>query len=264
MPTDDLNSIPGLADKHIRVLARQQITDVRTFAAADQHAVYQAMAKLRPRPSLEQVSQWQAAASGLAAAPPEAGQGLAPADPGWQTVASFAIIFTQRQAGRTWERRVEAERTEVEPEQEPGKWTGWDPASVAAWMASQLPPAPERTRLAIEMVTVMAANQTLDLKSGEAVTSDLAADLTAPVRVAFTVTGAGPGTPLQAVTRVLRPGTPGWNPQPPVALQGPGRAEFDLGDISAGQYELSLLAWAADATARPVSVRLPALIIREP
>lgn len=264
MPTDDLNSIPGLADKHIRVLARQQITDVRTFAAADQHAVYRAMANLRPRPSLEQVSRWQEAASRLAAAPGDAGEGVAPADTGWQTVASFAIIFTQRRAGRTWERRAEAERTEVEPEQEPGKWKGWDPSAIAAWMAGQLPPAAERTRLAIGMVTVTAANQALDLEPGEAVTGDLIGDLTAPVRVAFTVSGAGPGTPLQAVTRVLRSGAPGWNPQPPVALHGPGRAEFDLGDISAGQYELSLLAWAADATARPVSVRLPALTIREP
>jgi hypothetical protein len=58
-----------------------------------------------------------------------------------------------------------------------------------------------------------------------------------------------------------RPTAPGWNPQAPVALEHSGQAEFDLAGIPAGQYEMSLIAWAPDATAKPVSVRLPALTI---
>ena len=47
-------------------------------------------------------------------------------------MASFAVIFTQRQVGDTWERRVEVERTEVEPEQGSQAWTGWDVEPVGA------------------------------------------------------------------------------------------------------------------------------------
>ena len=87
-------------------------------------------------------------------------------------------------------------------------------------------------------------------------------ELVAPVRVVFTVGGAPPGTPLQAVTRIQRPGGPGWNPRDPVALAGPGQAEFDLTPVPAGDHELALIAWAPDATARPVSVRLPRVTVR--
>ena len=45
-------------------------------------------------------------------------------------------------------------------------------------------------------------------------------------------------------------------------LAGPGQAEFDLALVPAGDHELALIAWAPDATARPVSVRLPRVTIR--
>jgi hypothetical protein len=87
-------------------------------------------------------------------------------------------------------------------------------------------------------------------------------ELVAPVRVVLTVGGTPPGTPLQAVTRIRRPDGPGWNPRDPVALAGPGQAEFDLTPVPAGDHELALIAWAPDATARPVSVTLPSVTIR--
>ena len=131
MPTDDLSSIPGLEDKHLRTLARQQVTDLRSFADADQREIYKAMANIRPRPSLQRISRWQEEArSSLEEAETDAS--------GWHTVASFAVIFGQRQVGRARERRVEAERTEVEPEQEPQVWVGWDFEPVGRWMADQL------------------------------------------------------------------------------------------------------------------------------
>ena len=78
----------------------------------------------------------------------------------------------------------------------------------------------------------------------------------------FTVSGARPGTALHAVTRILRPHGPGWNPRDPVVVGSSGQAEFDLSGIPADRYEMSLIAWAPDGTAKPVSVRLPALTIR--
>ena len=58
------------------------------------------------------------------------------------------------------------------------------------------------------------------------------------------------------MTRILRPGGPGWNPQDPVISPRSRQTEFDLSGVPAGQYEMSLIAWASDATVKPVSVRL--------
>jgi hypothetical protein len=279
VPTDDLSSIPGLEDKHLRTLARQQVTDLRSFADADQREIYKAMANIRPRPSLQRISRWQEEArSSLEEAETDAS--------GWHTVASFAVIFGQRQVGDARERHVEAERTEVEPEQEPQVWVGWDFEPVGRWMADLLgtiddasTPAqpvavqPEvaapagakalgRSQLHIDSAAITDANRTVGVITGGALSADLPAELIAPVRVVLTVSGARPGTVLHAVTRILRPDGPGWNPQDPVVLPRSRRAEFDLSGVAAGQYEMSLIAWAPDATAKPVSVRLPALTIR--
>ena len=133
---DDLSSIEGLADKHLRALARQHVTDLRGLVQADRRVLYRAMANLRPRPTLEQISRWQDdARSKLGEIVPDASE--------WQTAASFVVVFSQRQVDDTWERRVEAERTEVEPERNPQVWSGWDSRPVCDWMLSQLSPADE-------------------------------------------------------------------------------------------------------------------------
>lgn len=281
MPTDDLSSIPDLEDKHLRALARRQITDLRSFADADHREIYKAMANIRPRPSLERISRWQG----------EARNGLEKAETGvsdWRTVASFAVIFAQRQVGDARERRVEVWRTEVEPEQEPQTWADWDFEPVGSWIAGQLtaidsattpaqpvaaqPEAAQpkgkktlgRSQLRIDSAAIIDANRTVDVVTGGAPVADLPPELIAPVHVVLTVSGARPATVLRAVTRVLRPDGPGWNAHDPVILPRSREAEFDLSGVPAGQYEMSLIAWAPDATAKPVSVRLPALTIRSP
>ena len=276
MPTDDVSSIPGLEDKHLRALTRQQLTDLRSFADADRRKIYKAMENIRPRPSLERISRWQEKArSRLEEAETDA--------PDWHTVASFAVVFAQRQAGDAWERRVEVERTEVEPAQDPQVWADWNFESVGSWMADQLgatdtasttaqpvttqpeaakpvaSKAPGRSQLRIDTAAIIDANRTV---TRGALVADLPFELIAPVRVVLTVSSARPGTVLHAVTRILRPDGPGWNPQDPVVIRRSDQAEFDLSRLPAGQYEMSLIAWAPDATAKPVSVRLPALTIR--
>jgi hypothetical protein len=119
VPTDELSSIPGLEDKHLRALARQQVTDLQSFAGAGQREIDKALGNIRPRPCRERISLWQEEPRSRLE---EAGTDAS----GWHTVVSFAVIFARRQAEGTWERRVEAERTEVEPEQEPQIWAGWD------------------------------------------------------------------------------------------------------------------------------------------
>ena len=126
---DDLSSIEGLADKHVRALARQHVTDLRGLVQADPEAIYRAMANLRPRPAREQIARWQDDARNKLATP---------AASEWQTAASFVVVYSQRKEGDTWERRVEAERTEVEPERTMQVWSGWDAAPVCDWMRGQL------------------------------------------------------------------------------------------------------------------------------
>ncbi len=305
---DDLSSIEGLADKHLRALARQHVTDLRGLVQADRRVIYRAMANLRPRPTLEQISHWQDdARSKLGEIVPDASE--------WQTAASFVIVFSQRQADDIWERRVEAERTEVEPERTPQVWSGWDGEPVCEWMtcqlsqadvpgvpggrpageppeepapteAEELAPAPAeelapvpaeelapvpaasppaaagRAELHIDSATIIDATGRTDVVTAGALVPNPRTELVAPVRVVFAVSGAPPGTRLQAVARIERPDGPGWNPQDPVLLPGSGQAEFDLAPVPAGDHEMSLIAWAPDATARPVSVSLPRVTIR--
>ena len=101
------------------------------------------MAILRPPPTRDQEAHWQDdARSQLGETVPD------PAE--WRTAASFVVVFSQRRTGGIWEQRVEAERTEVEPERATEVWSGWNAAPVCAWMAGQLgqaddaggPPAP--------------------------------------------------------------------------------------------------------------------------
>jgi hypothetical protein len=258
------------------------------------------MANLRPRPAREQIERWQDDARNKLAAP---------AAPEWQTAASFVVVYTQRKEGDTWERRVEAERTEVEPERTMQVWSGWDAAPVCEWMRGQLDqaadagaqpaeepvaeksaaeepaaeksaaeepaaePAPARSApapgpasralLRIDSAALIDTAGQTEVVTAGVLAANPRTELIAPVRVVFAVGGAPPGTALQAVTRIRRPDGPGWNPQDPVILSGPGQAEFDLAPVPAGGHVMALIAWAPDATAKPVSVTLPSVTIRQ-
>src|SRR5262249_9223753 len=89
------------------------------------------MANLRPRPTRQQIALWQDDARNRLGEP-------APDPAEWQDAASFVVVFSQRRMDGTWERRVEAERTEVEPERSAQVWSGWNAAPVCAWLAGPL------------------------------------------------------------------------------------------------------------------------------
>ena len=292
---DGLSSIEGLADKHRRVLDRHHVTDLRGLVQADRRVIYRAMANLRPRPTLELISQWQDEARSML-------DEFVTDTSDWHTAASFVIVFGQRHHEGAWEHRVEVEQTEVEPERNPQVWPGWDCVPVVAWMTGQLaqpsdpgpPPSAEarsllraeaglpaeapspvpaaepgsvpplaavRPRLRIESATLIdAAGSTDVVKAGEPAV-DPRTEFTAPVRVVLTISGVRPGTSVLAVTRIQRPDATGWNPQAPVVLPDSGQAEFDLSPVPAGDHAMSLIAWAPDASAKPVSVRLPRITI---
>ena len=132
MVADELSSIPDIQDKHRRVLAGElKITTFRALARADRRDIHRAMRNLRPRPTLEQIARWQDhARSRLSEAADQSD---------WHPAASFAVVFAQRQAkDGEWERRIEVERTEVEPEQEGRAWPEWDCREICGWMRGQL------------------------------------------------------------------------------------------------------------------------------
>lgn len=132
MVADELSSIPDIQDKHRRVLAAElKITTFRALARADRRDIHRAMRNLRPRPTLEQIARWQDhARSSLSDAADQSD---------WHPAASFAVVFAQRQAkDGEWERRIEVERTEVEPEQEGRIWPEWDCREICGWMRGQL------------------------------------------------------------------------------------------------------------------------------
>jgi hypothetical protein len=299
VPSHDLSSIQGLEDKHLRALARHGVTDLRGLAQADPEVIYRAMANLRPRPTRDLIARWRGeAGSMLGGTEPEAPDETGPDAAEWQTVASFVVVFRERRAGDPWERRVEAERTEVEPERHLQVWPGWACEPICGWMLGELgqaggagpasadgtaaapaPPAgdpagaglaepgpaepsPARPALHIDSATIIDVTGRVDVLTAGAVVASAPRELVAPVRVAFTVSGARPETQLRAVTRILRKDGPGWNARDPVAVPGSGAVEFDLSGVPAGEHDLDLIAWAPDATAKPASILLPTMTIR--
>jgi hypothetical protein len=276
-----MNSIPGLEESHQRALAgKLGITSLRALADADQRAIYTALANMRPRPSLTRIAAWQGYARSRlsdAASDPSA----------WQTVASFAVIFAQRQVDGEWEHRIEAEQTEVEPALEPRQWPDWDFGPLRDWMLGQLglpedeeaatgepatageaavsgtPALAGRAELRIDSATITDAVHELDLITAGHPIAAPPDDLRHPVRVRFTVSGGRSGQQLRAAVWFRRQAEPGWSPDEPVIVSSSGQAEFDLSTVPPGGHDIRLLAWATDPGATLAAVTLPKLTFRQ-
>lgn len=295
MPGDELDSIPGLAENHRRVLARKAgITSLRALADADQRAIYTALATMRPRPSLARIAGWQNDARSRLAEAANDRADAANDRSAWQTAASFAVIFAQRQVDGRWERRLTAEQTEVEPAPEAREWASWDCGPLWDWMHGHLgleedeadaadqagaavesaaigsarPAAaaaapPERARLRIDSVTITDAGREVDLVSAGKLAAAPPGDLRPPVRMRVTVHGGRAGQQLRAAVWFRCPDGPGWSPQDPVTVRASGQAEFDLSTVPDGGHDVRLLAWATDPGARLAAVSLPGLTFRQ-
>jgi hypothetical protein len=261
VPGDEIDAIPGLEEKHRRALASKLgITSLQALADGDQRAIYNALASFRPRPTPELVEAWQDEARRRHS---DAANGRS----AWHTATSFAVIFAQRQVDGRWERRLEAEQTEVEPAPEPRQWATWDCGPLCDWMLGQLglpeDEAPGRAELRIDDVTITEAGRDLELISvGHLVTAP-PGDLRHPVRLRFTVHGRRAGQQLRAAVWFRRPDGPGWSPQEPVTVPASGKAEFDLSSVPAGGHDVRLLAWATDPGATLAAVTLPRLTFRQ-
>jgi hypothetical protein len=298
MPSDDMDSIPGLEENHRRALAgKLGIISLQALADADQRAIYTALATLRPRPSLARIAAWQGQARSMLS-------GAAGDPSAWQNAASFAVIFAQRRVDGEWERRIEAEQTELEPALEPRQWPGWDCGPLCDWMLGQLglpedekgsagepaasappapaasappapaasappapaasaPPAPAgRAELRIDSATITDAVHELDLIAAGHPSAAPPNELRHPVRLRFTVSGGRSGQQLRAAAWFRRRAEPGWSPEEPVTVSPSGQAEFDLSSVPPGGHDVRLLAWASDPAATMAAVSLPRLTFR--
>jgi hypothetical protein len=278
VPSDDLRSIPDLHDKHRRVLAGQlKITTFRALVHADRRDIQRAMRNLKPRPTLEQIAQWQDHARSR--------RSEATADRSdWHPAASFAVVFAQREVDDDWEHRIEVERTEVEPEEERRIWPGWDCGRICGWMRAQVPgdagpeaePEPgaetgaeeaaaratepavapaaevrERPQLRISRITVIGPARTAETAAADVAVTTSPGGPAEPPRIEITVSGARREQEIHALAWVLHPGESGWNLQDPVVIRGAGVASFDLSRLPPGPHGLTLVAWTPDGTAQP-------------
>jgi hypothetical protein len=288
--TDDLTSLSGLEDKHARALAKQplQITTFHELASADTDAIYRAMYRFQPRPEPEDIASWQDQAQSKLSAPV-----MEASD--WQRVASFAVVFWRRQVDGDWKRKLEVERTEVEPPMPPFVESSWDCSPACDWMLEhlgqddggdeQIPATPAsgedqarfpekpgstskphgtRERLRIGSAAVIDATGQTDLVQAGEIAANPPTELVSPDRVIVTVTGAQPGHEVRAVARIRVHGEPEWNSADPVTTDRSGRAELNLAPVSIGEHDIKLLAWTPDATAYPASIPLPTMTIKPP
>lgn len=288
MSTDDLTSLSGLEDKHARALAKQplQITTFHELASADSDAIYRAMYRFQPRPRPEDIASWQEQARSKLSAPV-----MDPSD--WQHMASFVVVFSQRQVDGESERRLEAERTEIEPEMPPFVRSGWDCSPVCEWMLEHLDqydgggehipatpasgedqarfskkpgstPKPHMTlkRLRIESAAVIDTTGPVHLVQEGEIVAHPPTELVSPDRVTLTLTGAQPGHEVRVVARIRTHGESEWSSTDPVSTDRSGRAELNLAPVSTGEHDIKLLAWTPDATAHLVSMPLPTVTIK--
>jgi hypothetical protein len=290
MAQDELTSIPGLHDKHRKVLAEQlQVTTLQRLVLTHRQAIHDALRRFRPRPTLEAIAEWQDHARAmLAEAPP------APSD--WVRSATFVVSFEQRAQDEGVERRLAVEQTEIEPEQPPEVWPGWDCQSICGWMRDRLAlgvqpdddttgaavaketpsevvaadttgradgepdggrgTVAERPRIRIDRATVMDDTGQVDVVTDGELTATAAAGCASPGRLAVTVTGPDPDREVHVAIRFRRPRPRGHSPEEPMVVRGRGGVEFDLSHVPVGRYDLSLLAWTPDGSGSPSVVEL--------
>jgi hypothetical protein len=265
MASDDLSAIPGLEEKHRRVLADLGVTSAESLAAADQKQIHGAMRRLRPRPTVDDIAAWQEHARRYGPSAVEAE---------WERAATFVVSFEQRRGAHGAERQLLVERTELEPEQPAKTWSGWDCRSICSWMLEQLdeaqpiadeqheePPAPRRrskprSPIRVELVTLVGGGVDIDLTHADPAAKPI---LSEAERLTVEVSGVDPDHGVNVAARLRRRGHPGMNLGEPIPVEGDGRVEFDLARLTSQPHHASVLVWTADGSSTPTVVRLPPL-----
>jgi hypothetical protein len=273
---DDLASIPGLQDKHVKVLAgRLGISTSDELAAADRKDIATAMRRLKPRPTLAEIGRWQDAARHQATNRADGSD--------WERAGTFVVSFEQRQRDGRRERQLVAEQTELEPEQQPKVWAGWDCRGICSWMSGRIaaaeqaeaapPPATDTSHdkrkekappgpIHIDVVGLANDVDDVDLTAQPSQAVPEAFEVSGVGRAVVAVGGVDSDQVVHVVARVRRPGRPGRNLHDPVVHRGSGRVELPLARVDVGAHDAKVLAWAPDGSATAAAAALPTLVRR--
>jgi hypothetical protein len=230
----DLSSIPGLQAKHLTVLTGPlQFTDAADLAAADRRVVHKAMGRLRPRPTLEQISTWQDHARDLAARDPRATE----SEPGGVSAGA-------------------ASAEQDAPSQKPATSSARTSARVRADPEASAPTSRPRSRppITVDDVRLILADG-LETPLESAPTGRLQAPPGARLHVRLN----GPAEqPVEVALRLRRAGRPSITLHQRATLAGES-AELTLDNLPDGEHEAVIAAWATDGSAAPQVFRIGVL-----
>jgi hypothetical protein len=295
MADDDLTTIPGLVEKHRKVLADQlQVTTYEALVHADRQSVFDAMFRVRPRPTLSEIGEWQNDAQrqltrGTQGLPTSADE--TSTDVGlWTQAATFVVSFEERRLEHRVERRLVVEQTELEPEQAPSVWPDWDCSKICGWMVDRLDRTdptpsegealdnkrgaelgqrpsvtrtrPDRPQLSIEQAAVIDVTGRADVVTEGTLISTVALGCTLPGRLAVTVAGVDVDRDVEVALRLRRLAEPGSSTQQQVSVRSGHPTEIELSSVAVGQYNMTLATWTPDGSADPVVMRLGTFTIR--
>lgn len=280
----DLSAVAELEARHLNVLhAKLGITTPEALMRADRRVVHSSMSRVRPRPTLEDVSRWQDRARDLV--PP----GPTVTEPGWDQVAAFVVSYEESGSDR---RVVVAQAEHVAPEPIT-VLDGWEVNSEAtAWMmghvaaaqadtpqtdtpaAEDAPPTPEPSpspdgpRARVAPPPLQFRDVRVGSATGGTVTVDPAgapSTVASPQWVELDVAGPGPSVPVQVAVRVMRSGRAGLTVAQQSArataqrLEGGDPVRLSLARLPSGRNRAVLVAWTEHGEASPCILELPTL-----
>lgn len=271
MADDDLTAIQGLGTRHRRVLAEKlRVTTYQELASADPEAIFEAMARIRPRPTLQRIRLWKEQAKRL-------GDQAVVESPGWDRAATFVLSFEQRQVEESHERRLVVQQTELELEQPWSSWPDWDCSGICDWLRQRVgerkpvgpvdapEPAEAQTAGTGHLQIVHAAVVGLTERKeavAEGRSTGQSLECTIPCRLEVAVAGVPPDREVRVALRFRRVGQASWSPLEPATVPPHGPVQLELPDAVAGRHAARLVAWAPDGSTAPTAVDLPELTIR--
>jgi len=293
MAADDLGSIPGMQDRHRRLLSeRLGITTGQALADADRRGIFDAMRRMKPPPSLDEIGRWQDQARRQRTQDQARRQRTVAVSDSvdWDQAASFVVVFEHRQREAGLERRLAVEHTELEPAQPPKIWPDWDCRDICSWMRDQVdlledappddddagrpaegasedaaadhdsPAAHEvSTALRIERITLKDATREIDMLGAGAQASPSPLAISRDAQLEVIVAGLDADHETWILARTVGAGDVRVDLHGPSVVSSGGSVEIDLGALPVGDNETRVVVWTPDASARPTALKLTPL-----
>jgi hypothetical protein len=279
MAADDLASIPGMQDKHRRVLSeRLRITTGQALADADGQSIFDAMRRMKPPPTLEEIRLWQDQARRQRA--------VAVSDAvDWDQAASFVVVFEYRQREVGLQRRLAVEHTELEPAQPPRIWPDWNCRDICSWMRDRVDLVEKAATddasgpaggagsdaaadhdnaaahdvseaLRIARITLKDSTREIDMLATGAQASASPLAISGDAQLEVVVAGLDADHETWILARTVGAGRARVVLHGPAVMSAGGSVEIDLSALPVDDNETRVVVWTPDASARSSAVKL--------